>query len=130
MGLGRNGKQGRPFVLLWGTGKARREFLHVDDMASACYHVMSLGMPSADSGPGFFNIGTGKDVTISEVAEMIRRIVGFEGETLYNSEKPDGTPQKLLNIARINAKGWRPVFDLEKGLRDTYAWYVQHLHNQ
>lgn len=117
-----------PHVLLWGTGKAKREFLHVDDMASACFHVMSQDTVSPSSSPlapGFLNVGTGKDATVGEVAELIREIIGFEGETIYDSDKPDGTPQKLLDTSRINSQGWYPSFTLRKGLEDAYKWYLR-----
>ena len=131
-----------PVVQLWGSGRARREFLHVDDMASACIHVMNLsrdayvqalGHPSERiesnlstaelSIPSFFNIGSGRDCTISEVAGMIREMVGFAGETRYNSEQPDGTPRKLLDTTRISGVGWRPSYGLQEGLQATYDWY-------
>lgn len=114
-----------PKVILWGTGGARREFLHVDDMAGACLHVMSTDQDG--EGPGFLNVGTGKDKTIREVAELIRTIVGFRGETVYDTDKPDGTPQKLLDTSRINGLGWHPTFSLEQGLRDAYGWYLKQL---
>ncbi len=124
-----------PFVQLWGSGQARREFLHVDDMASACYHVMGLDKATYfgslsdyddslnHSAPTFINIGTGKDCMIREVAEVIREIVGFEGETRYNSDQPDGTQQKLLDTGRISALGWKPAYSLREGLVDAYRWY-------
>ncbi len=114
-------------VILWGTGKARREFLHVDDMAVACLHVMDLAhdefMQYASG--SFLNVGTGKDIMISEVAEIIRGVVGFEGETVYNTGQPDGTPQKLLNTNKINSTGWKPDFSLVTGIQDAYHWYLQ-----
>ena len=131
-----------PHVQLWGSGRAKREFLHVDDMASACVHVMSLSQESYEQGlrgssgesgcrfngaevsaPSFFNIGSGHDCSISEVAEIIREIVGFDGETRYNSEQPDGTPRKLLDTSRINELGWFPSYGLKEGLKNTYEWY-------
>ena len=121
-----------PHVLLWGSGKAKREFLHVDDMASACYHVMSRGSATQSSSftvdetaPSFLNVGTGRDATIGEVAERIRAIVGYEGETIYDTDKPDGTPRKLLDTSRINSQGWFPSFSLQEGLEDAYAWYLK-----
>lgn len=117
-----------PKVILWGTGKARREFLHVDDMAAACVFVMGLDQPvytEAADPPraGFLNIGTGEDSTIGEVAELVRGIVGFPGATVYNSSQPDGTPQKLLDVSRLNSLGWRPAIPLEQGLQAVYSWY-------
>lgn len=115
-----------PHVLLWGSGNAKREFLHVDDMAAACYHVMQLSPQSSDLSPSFLNVGTGKDLTIRQAAQLICDIVGFKGETIYDSDKPDGTPQKLLDTSRINNLGWEPAFDFREGLQDAYKWY---LHN-
>ena len=115
-----------PRVILWGTGKARREFLHVDDMAAACVHVLR-NCEYDENGPSFYNVGTGIDTTIKDIAERIREIVGFEGETVYDSDKPDGTPQKLLDISRIEAAGWSPSFSLSEGLRDAYRWYLKNV---
>jgi GDP-L-fucose synthase len=118
-----------PRVMLWGTGTARREFLHVDDMAAACVFLMESGavsQPSAHS-PSFLNIGTGKDVTIREVAEIIRDVVGFAGETVYNPDQPDGTPRKLLDTRRINDLGWRPKYGLRDGLSHAYQWYCAQI---
>ena len=117
--------QDRPTVVLWGSGSPRREFLHVDDMAAACVHVMALGqqdfMPPS---PSFLNIGTGDDITIRDTAALIAELVGFAGETVYNPDQPDGTPRKLLSTARINALGWQPHFSLKEGLADAYRWYL------
>ncbi len=148
-----------PKVVLWGTGQAHREFLHVDDMASACTFVMKLdqsvftkspapnpkspsvtpkpSVPSPQSSsvppdssylaphPSFLNVGTGQDQTITETAQLIKKIVKFEGETLYDSSKADGAPKKLLDTTRINALGWQPGFSLQDGLKDTYGSYLQ-----
>ena len=114
----------RARVILWGSGSPRREFLHVDDMASACVHVMGLDQALfSPPAPSFVNIGCGSDITIQETAELIADLVGFWGETFYNPEQPDGTPRKLLSTARINALGWRPRFSLKEGLADAYRWY-------
>ncbi len=123
-----------PKVVIWGTGKARREFLHVDDMAAACTFVMGLDQliftnPLTESlalhpHPSFLNIGTGKDITIGEIAQIIKEVVVFEGQVFYDSEKPDGTPQKLLDTTRINRLGWEPEFSLREGVIDAYAWYL------
>ena len=133
------GLQDHPHVKLWGSGKSRREFLHVDDMAAGCYSVMkmsaeeytqSLTMHGDDislSNPSFLNIGTGQDCTISEVAEIIKEVVGFEGEIRYDPTQPDGTPRKLLNVSRLNKEGWKPKFTLRGGLKDAYAWYCAQL---
>lgn len=119
-----------PRVLLWGTGQAYREFLHVDDMADACLFVMGMdperltGM-SGHAPPSYFNVGTGRDATIAQVAEMIRDVVGYEGEVIYDRTKPDGTPRKLLDTTLINSFGWYPAIDLRQGLEDVYNWYLQ-----
>lgn len=110
-----------PSVTVWGTGRVRREFLHVDDMARACVHLMD----KYDS-PDIVNVGTGEDITIAEVAEAIRSIVGFQGELTFDHSKPDGTPRKLLDVGRLFATGWRPQITLEEGLRSTYAWFIEH----
>jgi GDP-L-fucose synthase len=110
-----------PSVTVWGTGRVRREFLHVDDMARACVHLMDT-YDSSD----IVNVGTGEDITIAEVAEMIRSIVDFQGELTFDHSKPDGTPRKLLDVTRLFATGWRPKITLEEGLRSTYGWFIEH----
>ncbi len=122
-----------PQVVLWGTGKACREFLHVDDMAAACIHIMNLepARLSADplqKTPSFVNVGTGRDQTIARTAEMVARATGFTGETVFDTGKPDGTPKKLLDTTRINALGWQPEFTLEQGIADAYNDYLRKLH--
>jgi len=112
-----------PGVVLWGTGQARREFLHVDDMASACIHVMGLDQSHFTGNSSFLNIGTGRDQTIAETADIIRQVVKFDGETLFDNSKPDGTPRKLLDITRITSLGWTPRITLQKGLQKTYQKY-------
>ena len=107
-----------PRVLLWGTGSPRREFLHVDDMAAACLHI-GLYTTATD----LINIGTGTDITIRELADQIAGIVGYTGPIAYDSTKPDGTPQKQLDVSRLAGLGWRAHIDLPTGLRETYAWY-------
>jgi GDP-L-fucose synthase len=108
-----------PRVLLWGTGTPRREFLHVDDMAAACVHV-GLHTDSTT----LVNIGIGADVTIRELAHQVARVVGYDGEIVFDATKPDGTPQKLLDVSRLAALGWRAQIDLPTGLKTTYDWYV------
>ncbi len=115
-------------VVLWGTGSPLREFLHVDDMAAACLHVMDLDQANfSASNPSFVNVGTGKDITIRETAELIAELVGFKGETEYNSNQPDGTPRKLLDTSRINNLGWKPRFSFREGLENTYESYKKAL---
>lgn len=117
-----------PAVEAWGTGKPRREFLHVDDMAKACLYVMSLDCKTyaalVSTGISHINIGTGEDVTIAELAELLKKVTGFKGEVVFNSEKPDGMPRKLLDISRIRALGWHHEISMEEGLADTYRWYA------
>jgi GDP-L-fucose synthase len=116
----------QPRVVLWGTGAPRREFLHVDDMASACIHVMGLDQDHFQGGnPSFVNVGTGEDITIGETAETIAALVGFTGQTVYNSAQPDGTPRKLLDTGRLNSLGWRPRLSFADGLADAYSAYRQ-----
>ncbi len=111
-------RTGAPSVTNWGTGSPRREFLHVDDMAAACLHLLEHY-----DGPEQVNVGTGTDVTIAEIAETIARVVGYRGRTEWDASKPDGTPQKLLDVSKLAASGWTAGIDLEAGLRDTIDWY-------
>ena len=108
-------------VVIWGTGSPRREFLHVDDLADGCAYLMKNY-----DGREIVNIGTGEDLTIRDLAEMIVRVVGFEGKLRFDTLKPDGTPQKLLNVSRLNKLGWRAKIPLEEGIRQTYTWYAKH----
>jgi GDP-L-fucose synthase len=102
-------------VELWGTGSPRREFLHVDDLADACYFLMQ----NYDEA-NWLNIGVGEDISIKELAEMIRNIVGFQGELKFNTSKPDGTPRKLLDVSKINSLGWKAKIDLRQGIHSVY----------
>ncbi|MEQ1860903.1 MAG: GDP-L-fucose synthase [Chthoniobacteraceae bacterium] len=108
-------------VEVWGTGAPRREFLHVDDLASACRFLLE----GYDS-PEIINVGCGEDVTIRVLAELICEVVGFDGELVFDATKPDGTPRKLLDTARLTALGWRPRIALREGIAQTYAWYRGH----
>ncbi len=108
-----------PAVEIWGTGKPRREFLHVDDLADALVFVMERY-----SGESQINIGWGKDVSIAELARMIVDTVGFTGELRYATDKPDGMPRKLLDVSRLDRMGWRPKIGLKEGLADAYRWFV------
>ena len=102
-------------VTVWGTGNPRREFLHVDDMADACFFVMRhIG------DPGFINIGTGQDISIKELAELIKKISGFDGKIVFDSSKPDGTPRKLLDVSKLAAKGWKASIPLYTGIEQVY----------
>lgn len=113
-----------PYVVVWGTGKPRREFLHVDDMADACIYLME-NFNAKDIGE-FVNIGVGKDITITELVELIKEIVGFKGEIRYDSSKPDGTPQKLQDVTRLESLGWKAKISLRDGIRETYEWYTNN----
>jgi GDP-L-fucose synthase len=110
-----------PEVEVWGTGKALREFLHVDDMADACVYLMETY-----SGDDFVNVGTGKDVSIGELAETIGKVVGYKGKIVFNPSKPDGTPRKLLDVSRLVALGWKYRIELEDGVRTTYDWFLEN----
>jgi GDP-L-fucose synthase len=113
--------QGAPEVVVWGSGQPRREFMHVDDMADACVFVMR----NYDSSE-IINIGCGQDVSIAEAAERVRETVGYEGRIVFDPSYPDGTPRKLLDVSRLNELGWSPSIPLERGLADTYAWFLEH----
>ena len=115
-------ESGSADVVVWGSGRVYREFLHVDDMADACVYVMHH-----HDGSEILNIGCGQDVTIAEVAQLMKETVGFDGDIVFDSSKPDGTPRKLLDVSRLFALGWRPSIDLRRGLAETYAWFQQHL---
>lgn len=115
-------KNGSDRVENWGTGTPRREFLHVDDMAAAVFHLIEHY-----DGPEQVNVGTGTDVTIREIAETIARVVGFEGETVWDTSKPDGTPQKLLDVSKLAEAGWTAQISLEDGLRSTIDWFHEHV---
>lgn len=111
-------REGRDAVEIWGSGRPRREFLHVDDLADAVVFLMKTW---SDEEP--INIGTGTDVTIAELARMIAEVVCFTGRFVFDASKPDGTPRKLLDVSRLTALGWRPQIDLEAGIRQTHDWY-------
>ncbi len=113
---------GRKEVILWGSGSPRREFLHVDDLAEAILHLLNLDNP-----PDWVNVGTGTDVTIRELAEIVKRTIGLQAELVYDPSKPDGTPRKLLDCSRIQATGWRARIDLEEGIRQTYQDFLSGL---
>lgn len=114
--------RGVPSVTLWGTGTPRREFLHVDDLADACLHLMRHY-----SGEGTINVGTGEDITIRDLAELIREIVGYTGKIEFDTSMPDGTPRKLLDVSKLTALGWRARIPLREGIEQTYRWYVENM---
>lgn len=115
-------------VTIWGTGKAMREFLHVDDMAAASVYVMELDptIYQANTSPmhSHINVGTGKDCTIAELAETIKRVTGFSGRLVFDSSKPDGTLRKLMDVSRLKRLGWEAEISLEDGLRNSYNWFL------
>lgn len=115
-------------VIAWGTGKPMREFLHVDDMAAASIHVMNLveGAYQENTQPmlSHINVGTGIDCTIRELVETVARVVGYQGDIVFDTSKPDGTPRKLMDVSRLAKLGWIASITLEKGLEDTYQWFL------
>jgi GDP-L-fucose synthase len=110
-------------VICWGTGAALREFLYADDVARACIFLMQNYNP--DSELGFINVGYGSDLSIKELAEIVRRIVGFKGQIVWDTSKPDGTPRKLMDTSRLLALGWKPQIDLETGIRLAYEDFLK-----
>jgi GDP-L-fucose synthase len=114
-------RSGAAEVEIWGTGTPRREFLHVDDLADACVYLMRH---YSDAGP--VNIGWGQDISIGELAALIARVVGYKGSLRFNTQRPDGTPRKLLDVTRLAALGWSPRIGLEAGIRQTIDWYRQN----
>jgi len=110
---------GQPEVKVWGTGRPRREFLHVDDLADACAFLLRLADP-----PDWINVGTGVDVTIRELTEMVAAAVGYRGRIVWDSSKPDGTPRKLLDVSKLAALGWKAKTGLREGLEKTYAAFL------
>ncbi|MBD9357545.1 GDP-L-fucose synthase [Methylomonas albis] len=119
-----------PTVSVWGTGKAMREFLHVEDMAAACLHVIALDKEQYQSCTepmlSHLNVGTGEDVTVRELAETIQDVVGYQGQISWDSTKLDGTPRKLMDISKLKSLGWQPKIALKEGLDRTYQWFVEH----
>jgi GDP-L-fucose synthase len=113
---------GSPEVVVWGTGTPRREFLHVDDLADAAVFLIEHY-----DGEEIVNVGVGEDVTIRELAELIKELVGYEGKIVFDSSKPDGTPRKLLDVERLNALGWRARISLKEGVRATYEWFLENV---
>ena len=123
--------QGRPEAVVWGSGRPRREFLHVDDMAAGCVHIMGLA-PEAYWQPGHdqlshVNLGSGTDVSIAELAALLAQVVGYTGRLVFDPTQPEGTPRKLLDISHIKALGWQPQISLAEGLKRTYTWFLAHL---
>jgi len=114
-------KNGSKDVVMWGTGTPKREFLHVDDLAEACIFLMQTY-----SDAEIVNVGSGTDVTIRELAEMVREVVGFEGEIVLDTTKPDGTPRKLMDVSRLEKAGWKSKIALREGIETTYQWFLEN----
>lgn len=108
-------------VVVWGSGKPLREFLYSEDMADACIYLMENY-----EGNDFFNIGTGKELSIKALAELIKEVVGFQGEIVWDSSKPDGTPRKLLDVSRLEGQGWKYKMELKDGVKEAYKWYLEN----
>ncbi|MEM7727798.1 MAG: GDP-L-fucose synthase [Pseudomonadota bacterium] len=123
-------ESGAPTVTVWGSGRPRREFLHVDDLADACVHVMELDAEryssQTEAGRYHLNVGTGRDCTIRELSELIAETVGYRGDILFDHTRPDGTPRKRLDVSRLDALGWTSAIPLRTGLKETYAWYTEN----
>jgi GDP-L-fucose synthase len=117
--------RGDASYVVWGTGNPMREFLYVDDMADACVFLMEQGI-----GEGIYNVGTGQDVTIRELAETVMSVVGFKGEIVFDASKPDGTPRKLLNVGRMHALGWRAQTTLREGVAKVYVDFLTREHSR
>ena len=122
-----------PFVEVWGSGKPMREFLHVDDMADASIHIMDIDKKTLESEVdpmlSHINIGTGTDITIKDVAQIVKEVVGFDGEIVFDTKMPDGTKRKLLDVSKIENLGWKPVITLKDGLKETYEWFLKNKKN-
>ncbi|WP_020154095.1 GDP-L-fucose synthase [Caldibacillus debilis] len=114
-----------PYVEVWGTGTPRREFLYSDDLADACIFLMKNY-----EGNEIINIGVGKDISIKELAEKIKNVVGYQGEIKFDTSKPDGTPRKLVDVSRINALGWKASISLDEGLQKVYQWFLENVAGQ
>jgi GDP-L-fucose synthase len=114
-------------VTVWGSGKPTREFIHVDDIADACLFVVDKDfLQFYEQGLTHLNVGTGKEVSIRELAELINRIVGFSGDLVFDQSMPDGMPRKLMDVSSINELGWNHSVSLEEGIEATYDWYINH----
>jgi len=124
-------ENGRESVEVWGSGRAKREFLHVDDMAAACLYVLGLSPEcyAAQTQPmlSHINIGTGEDIAIADLARMVAEVTGFAGDIVFDTTKPDGAPRKLLDVSRLRALGWKPQIGLREGLVQTYRWFKANM---
>lgn len=124
-------QEGRDEVVIWGTGTPRREFLHVDDMAAASLFVLDLPRDQYEANTqtmlSHINVGCGEDISILELARLVARVIGFEGKIVTDASKPDGTMRKLMDVGRLTNMGWTPTIDLEKGVRETYRWFLENV---
>ncbi|MGA2152341.1 MAG: NAD-dependent epimerase/dehydratase family protein, partial [Geobacteraceae bacterium] len=124
---------GKGTATIWGSGEPFREFLHVDDLAGASLFLMNLPqeqyqqLVTSHEAPALINIGTGEEVSIRELALLIKKVVGVTGDFIFDTSKPDGTPRKLCDVTRIHALGWRHRIGLAEGLKETYRWYVENI---
>lgn len=120
-----------PFIEIWGSGSPRREFLYIDDMADACISVMQLDskiyQKNIQPMLSHINVGTGEDISIRELAEIIKEVTGYQGKITFNSSKPDGPKRKLLQIDRLKSMGWQAKTGLKEGLTETYQWFLEHI---
>jgi GDP-L-fucose synthase len=125
--------EGDSEVVVWGTGKPMREFLHVDDMAAASIYVMDLNsdiyQQNTQAMLSHINVGTGQDCTIRELAETLKRVIGLEAELVFDTTKPDGAPRKLMDVSRLAKMGWQAQISLEQGLAQTYHWFLKNQEN-
>lgn len=125
-------QSGSAAVTVWGSGTPLREFLHVDDLADACFFLMNLDKTGYDAlladeaAPALINVGSGQEVSIRDLALLVQEIVGFEGELIFDTSKPDGTPRKLADASRIHALGWQHRIGLKEGIRGVYEWFMEH----
>lgn len=126
-------QSGSPNVTVWGTGTPLREFMHVDDLADASFFLMLLDddcyeeLLTYSDAPALINVGSGQEISIANLARMVQQVVGFEGELVFDTDKPDGTPRKLADSSRLHALGWKHRIELEDGVRDAYRWFVKHV---
>lgn len=124
-------REGAEEVLIWGSGRPRREFLHVDDLADACLFIMSADRADYERATGgslgHINVGSGQEVTVADLAEMLRALTGFSGRVAYDPLRPDGTPRKLLDTSRLTAMGWQARIGLEDGISQTYQWFLRNI---
>ena len=111
-------------VYVWGSGTPKREFLFVDDMAEAVVFALENKLPEY-----LYNVGSGKEITIKELAEIIQKVIGHQGEIVWDSSKPDGTPRKLLDVSKMREMGWEYKTDLQQGIEKTYAWFLENMKN-